>query len=74
MQDQATTCTLELIDNTNNFNMVSPSKDDTSIKVIKNSVVTSNIEPIENKEKKSTLMLSKDPSQDQSLPASYSNT
>ena len=50
------------------------SKDDTSIKVIKNSVVTSNDEPIENQEKKSTLMLSKDPCQDQSLPSSFSTT
>ena len=36
-------------------------KDDTSIKVIKNGVVTSDVEPIENKEKNLMLMLSKDP-------------
>ena len=50
------------------------SKDDTSIKVIKNGVFTFNAESIENKEKNSTLMLSKDPCQDQSLPSSCSTT
>ena len=71
-QDQATTYTVELIDNQNDFNIVVPSKDDTSIKIIKNSVVTFNVEPFENQEKNSTLMLSKDPCQDQSLPSSCS--
>ena len=47
-KDQATTHTVELIDNTNDLNIVVTSKDDTSIKVIKNSVVTSSVEPIEN--------------------------
>ena len=73
-QDQATTYTAELIDNQNDLNIVTHSKDDTSIKVIKNSVVTSNVEPIENQEQNSTLMLSKDPCQDQSLPSSCSTT
>ncbi|MDF3681104.1 hypothetical protein P3S38_29450, partial [Enterobacter hormaechei] len=72
--DQATTYTTEFIDNTNDLDIVVTSKDDTSIKVIKNSVVTSNVEPIENQEKNSTLMLSKDPCQDQSFPSSCSNT
>ena len=43
-QDQATTCTLKLIDNQNNLTTLVPSKDDTSIKVIENGVVTSNVE------------------------------
>ena len=47
-QDQVTTYTIELIDNQNDLNIVVPSKDDTSIKVIKNGVVTSNVEPIVN--------------------------
>ena len=50
------------------------SNDDTSIKVIKNGVVTSNVKPIENQEKNYMLMLSKDPCQDQSLPSSCSTT
>ena len=55
-QDHATTYTAEIIDNQKDLNIVVSSKDDTSIKVIKNSVVTSNEEPIENKEKNSTCM------------------
>ena len=39
-QDQATTCTLEFIDNKNNLTTFVPFKDDTSIKAIKNGVVT----------------------------------
>ena len=73
-QDQATTYIVELIDNQNDLNIIVSSKDDTSIKVIKDSVVTSNVEPIENQEKNSKLMLSKDPCQDQSLPSSCSTT
>ena len=73
-QDQVTTYTVELIDNQNNLTTLELSKDDTSIKVIKNGVVTSNIEPIENQEKNYALMLSKDPCQDQSLPCSRSTT
>ena len=73
-KDQATTYTLELIDNENNLTTLAHSKDDTSIKVIKNGVVTSNVEPIENQERISMLMLSKDPCEDQSLPSSYSTT
>ena len=61
-QDQATTCTLKLIDNQNNLTTLVPSKDDTSIKVIKNGVVTSNVEPIENL----------DPCLDQNIPSSCS--
>ena len=49
-KDRATTYTTELIDNKNDLNIVAPSKYDTSIKVIKNSVVTSNVEPIKNQE------------------------
>ena len=67
-------CTLELIDNKNDLSTLAPSKDDTSIKVIENSVVTSNVEPNENQEKNSMLMLSKYPCQDQSLPSSCSTT
>ena len=74
MQDQVTTYTAKIIDNQNDLNIVVPSKDDISIKVIKNSVVTSNVEPIENQEKSFTLMLSKDPCQDQSVPSSCSTT
>ena len=73
-QDQATTCTLELIDNKNDLSTLALSKNYISIKVIKNGVVTSNIEPIKNQEKNLTLMLSKDPCQDQSLPSSCSTT
>ena len=47
-KDKATTCTLELIDNKNNLTTLALFKDDTSIKVIKNGVVTSNVEAIEN--------------------------
>ena len=47
-QDKATTCTLKHIDNKNNLTTLTLSKDDTSIKVIKNGVVTSNVELIEN--------------------------
>ena len=68
-KDQATIYTVELIHNKNDLNIVASSKDDTSIKVIKNSVVTSSVEPIENQEKNSILMLSKDPCKDQSLPS-----
>ena len=50
-QDQATTYTVELIDNQNNLTTLALSKDDTSIKVGKNGVVTSNVKPIENQEK-----------------------
>ena len=71
-QDQATTYTAKLIENKNDLNIVMPSKDDTSIKVTKSSVVTSSVEPIENQEKNSTLVLSKDPCQDQSVPSSCS--
>ena len=71
-QDQATIYTIELIENQNDLNIVAPSKDDTFIKVIKNSVATSNVEPIENQEKIFTLMLSKDPCQGQSVPSSCS--
>ena len=73
-QDQATTCTLELIDNKNNFTTIELFKHDTFIKVIKNGVVTSNVEPIENQEKNSTIMLPKYLCQDQSLPSSCSTT
>ena len=73
-QDQATTYIDELIDNKNDLNIVVTSKDDTSIKVIKNSVDTSSVEPIENQEKNFTLMLPKDPCQDQSIPSSCSTT
>ena len=73
-QDQATTYTVVLIENKNDLNIVVLSKDDTFIKVIKNSVVTSNVEPIENQEKNYMLMLSKDPCQDQSLQSSCSIT
>jgi hypothetical protein len=73
-QDQAITYTAELIENKSDLNIVAPSKDDTCIKVIKNSVDTSSVEPIENQEKNSTLMLSKDPCQDQSVSSSYSTT
>ena len=71
-QDQDTTYIDELIENKNNLNIVVPSKNDTSIKVNKISIVTSNDEPIQNQEKNSTLMLSKDLFQDQSLPSSCS--
>ena len=73
-KDQATTCTNEIIDNKNDLNTIVPSKDDTSIKVIKNSVDTSSVERIKNQEKNSTFMLSKNPCQDQSLPSSCSTT
>ena len=66
-QDQATTYTIDLT-------TLVLSKDDTSIKVIKNGVVTSNVEPIENQEKNYMLMISKDPCQDQSLSSSCSTT
>ena len=73
-QDQATTYTLELIDNENNLTTLALSKDDTSIKVIENGVVTSNFEPIKNQEKSSMLIFFKDPCQDKSLPSSCSTT
>ena len=47
-QDQATTYTTEIIDNKNDLSTLAPFKDDILIKVIKNGVVTCNIEPIEN--------------------------
>lgn len=72
-QDQATTYTVELIDNQNNLTMLALSKDDTSIKVGKKGV-PSNVKPIEKQEKNYALMLSEDPCQDQSLPSSYSTT
>ena len=73
-QYKTTTYTIELIDNQNNLTTLTLSNDDTSIKVIKNSVVTSSVKPIKNQDKNSTLMLSKDPCQDQSLPSSCSTT
>ena len=73
-QDQATTYNTKLIKNQNDLNIVATSKDYTSIKVIRNSVVTSDVEPIKNQEKNYILILSKDPCQDQSLPSSYSTT
>src|SRR5271156_2821175 len=73
-QDQVTTYIVELVDNQNNLTTLALSKDDTSIKVIKNGVVTSNVEPIENQEKNCAIMLSKDPCQDQSLSSSCSTT
>ena len=63
-----------LIDNQNNLTTLAPSKDDTSIKVIKNGVVTSDVKLIENQEKNDTFMLSKAPCQDQSLSSSCSIT
>ena len=47
-KDQATTYIVELIDKQNDLNTIVSSKEDTSIKVIKNSVDTSSVEPIEN--------------------------
>ena len=45
-QDKATTYTVELIENQNDLNTIAHSRYYISIKVIKNSVVTSNVEPI----------------------------